>query len=50
MSDADYVVIESSDGYTFSVPHHIAVASGTLKSMLDEDCEFAQRKIATAEY
>jgi transcription elongation factor B subunit 1 len=39
MSDSEYVLIESSDGYTFSVPRAIAMASGMLKSMLDEDCE-----------
>lgn len=38
MSD-DYVLLASSDGYTFSVPRRIAIASGMLKSMLDEDCE-----------
>lgn len=39
MADTDFVLLESSDGYTFSVPRRIAMASQTLRSMLDEDCE-----------
>ncbi|ODO09760.1 hypothetical protein I350_01977 [Cryptococcus amylolentus CBS 6273] len=33
----DYVLLESSDGYTFVVSRKIACASGMLKNMLDED-------------
>lgn len=38
MSDS-FVTLESNDGYTFVVPRHIAVASETLKAMLDEEGE-----------
>ena len=39
MSDNDFVLLESYDGFTFVVPRKVACASGTLKSMLDEDGE-----------
>lgn len=39
MPDSDFVTLESMDGYSFIVPRRIAVASGTLKAMLDEDGE-----------
>lgn len=35
----DFVVLESGDGYCFSVPRHIAMSSSTLKAMLDEEGE-----------
>jgi len=40
MSESDFVMLESEDGYTFVVPRKVACASGTLRSMLDEDGEF----------
>lgn len=40
MSSEDFVRLESADGYTFVVPRKIALASGTLRSMLDEDGVF----------
>lgn len=39
MAADDFVIIESEDGYTFSVPRRIVMASGTLKAMLDEEGE-----------
>lgn len=36
----DFVVLESDDGYCFSVPRHIATSSSTLKAMLDEEGAF----------
>ena len=40
-SPSEFVTIRSkSDGYTFVVPRYIALASGTMKSMLDEDGAF----------
>lgn len=36
MSD-EFVLLESSDGYSFVVPRNVACASGMLKSMLDEE-------------
>ena len=39
MSDTDFVLLESEDGYTFVVPRKVACASGTLRSMLDEEGE-----------
>ena len=40
MPQDDFVLVESEDGYTFVVPRHVACASGTLRSMLDEDGEW----------
>lgn len=37
MPETEFVLLESSDGYTFVVPRHVACASGMLKSMLDEE-------------
>lgn len=37
MAEDDFVIIESEDGYTFCVPRKIAIASGTLRAMLDEE-------------
>jgi transcription elongation factor B subunit 1 len=37
MSDDDFVLLESADGYTFAVQRKIACASGVIKSMLDEE-------------
>jgi hypothetical protein len=34
-----FVLIESSDGYSFVVKREVALASGMLKNMLDEDSE-----------
>lgn len=34
---SQFVTLESSDGYTFVVSRQIACASGTLRTMLDED-------------
>jgi hypothetical protein len=39
MPDSDFVLLESEDGYTFVVPRKVACASGTLRSMLDEEGE-----------
>ena len=39
MADSDFVVLESNDNYTFVVPRKLALASGTLRAMLDEDGE-----------
>ena len=39
MPESDFVMLESEDGYTFVVPRKVACASGTLRSMLDEDGE-----------
>ncbi|RSH77881.1 uncharacterized protein EHS24_002952 [Apiotrichum porosum] len=47
MADTDFVLLESSDGYTFSVPRRIAMASQTLRSMLDEDSAFQEAKDKT---
>lgn len=33
----DFVLLESADGFTFVVQLKVAQASGTLRSMLDED-------------
>lgn len=43
MSDSEFVLLESMDGYTFVVRRQVACASGMLKSMLDEEsrCLFA---------
>ncbi|ODN94302.1 transcription elongation factor B, polypeptide 1 [Cryptococcus wingfieldii CBS 7118] len=38
----DYVLLESSDGYTFVVSRKIACASSMLKNMLDEDAAFSE--------
>lgn len=40
MSESDFVLLESMDGYTFVVPRQVACASGMLKSMLDEESEW----------
>lgn len=45
--DTDFVLLESADGYTFSVPRRIANASATLRSMLDEDSAFQEAKEGT---
>ncbi|WWC70275.1 uncharacterized protein I206_104225 [Kwoniella pini CBS 10737] len=45
--EEDYVLLESSDGYTFVVSRKIAEASGTLKSMLDEEANFEEAKNKT---
>ena len=42
MSESDFVMLESEDGYTFVVPRKVACASGTLRSMLDEDGELSR--------
>ena len=42
MADSDFVVLESNDGYTFVVPRKVALASGTLRAMLDEDGELRE--------
>lgn len=39
MAAEDFVVLESGDGYCFSVLRHIATSSSTLKAMLDEEGE-----------
>jgi hypothetical protein len=44
MSD-DFVLLESADGFTFVVPRKVACASGTLKSMLDEEGRSEMRSI-----
>lgn len=42
MADSDFVVLESNDGYTFVVARKVALASGTLRAMLDEDGELRE--------
>ncbi|KAK1924131.1 BTB/POZ protein [Papiliotrema laurentii] len=42
MPDSDFVLLESEDGYTFVVPRKVACASGTLRSMLDEEAAFQE--------
>ncbi|ORY34074.1 BTB/POZ protein [Naematelia encephala] len=44
MSDNEFVLIESADKYTFVVPRKVAMGSGMLKSMLDEDAAFEESK------
>ncbi|WOO81307.1 Elongin-C [Vanrija pseudolonga] len=43
----DFVILESDDGYSFVVPRNIAIASGTLKAMLDEDAAFQEAENKT---
>lgn len=38
----DFVLLESSDNFTFVVPRKVACASGMLKSMLDEDGQYSK--------
>lgn len=45
MPDTDFVLLESSDGYTFTIPRRIALASGTLKAMLDEEAAFKEAEM-----
>ncbi|WRT66291.1 uncharacterized protein IL334_003244 [Kwoniella shivajii] len=45
--EEDFVLLESSDGYTFVVSKKIAIASGTLKTMLDEEAAFEEAKNKT---
>ncbi|KAI0047892.1 POZ domain-containing protein [Auriscalpium vulgare] len=40
--DDDWVRVTSTDGFSFLVKRKVAVKSGTLKSMLDEDMKFAE--------
>ncbi|WVR06986.1 hypothetical protein IAU60_004023 [Kwoniella sp. DSM 27419] len=42
MSGEDYVLLESSDGYTFVVSRAIACESGTLRTMLDKEGDFEE--------
>ncbi|ORX36770.1 putative transcriptional elongation regulator [Kockovaella imperatae] len=42
MAESDFVLLESEDGFTFSVPRKVACASNILKSMLDEEAAFSE--------
>ncbi|CAK9780881.1 POZ domain-containing protein [Cutaneotrichosporon oleaginosum] len=44
----DFVTLESADGYSFVVPRNVALASPTLKAMLDEDAAFQEAASRTA--
>ncbi|KAL7421698.1 elongin C [Cryptotrichosporon argae] len=52
MPDTAFVVLESSDGYRFVVARRVALASGTLKAMLDDDSAFqeAEKGVCKLEY
>ncbi|BEJ16052.1 hypothetical protein CspHIS471_0506570 [Cutaneotrichosporon sp. HIS471] len=44
----DFVTLESADGYSVVVARQIAMASPTLKAMLDEDAAFQEAASRTA--
>ncbi|BEI85379.1 hypothetical protein CcaverHIS002_0507800 [Cutaneotrichosporon cavernicola] len=45
---ADFVTLESADGFSVVVPRKMAMASPTLKAMLDEDAAFQEAASRTA--